>query len=372
MSSRNGRRAGSVEQGVREGAHVVEMQRRRLLGAVVDLVHDRGARGLTVAIICARASLSRRTFYELYEDREACLLGAFEYEVERATRVVEQAVAGREPNREARGAPGALDGGKRGVPGALDWRERVRVGLTALLSFFDSDPGAARLLVVEALSAGEQTLHARQRVLARLIAVVDEGREVAGSARGARQAGAKAKREAGAKKPGRATDPPPLTAEGVVGAVSGVIHARILERGGRVRVPSTRMVDLVGPLMAIVVQPYLGAAAAQRELERPLDVERQPVGAQRLHADPFKDLPMRLTYRTVRVLCSIAEAPGASNKQVARASGITDEGQASKLLTRLHKYGLIDDAGVGPAKGMSRAWSLTARGEGVLQAVGQG
>jgi AcrR family transcriptional regulator/DNA-binding MarR family transcriptional regulator len=333
MSSRNGNRAGSVDEGVREGAHVVEMQRRRLLGAIVDLVHERGARGLTVAMICARASLSRRTFYELYEDREACLLGAFEYEVEQATSIVEQAVASR-----------ALTASTRGGHGALGWWERIRVGLTALLSFFDSDPGAARLLVVEALSAGEQTLQARQLVLAQLIAVVDEGR-----------------REA---KRGR--EPPPLTAEGVVGAVSSVIHARILDREQR---PLT---ELTGALMAIVVQPYLGAAAAQRELERPVEVDQHPIGVQRLHVDPFKDLPMRLTYRTVRVLCSIAEAPGASNKQVARAAGIEDEGQTSKLLKRLHKYGLIDDSGVGPAKGMPRAWSLTERGEGVLQAVGEG
>jgi AcrR family transcriptional regulator len=337
MSSRNGSRAGPidgpVDEAVREGAHVVEMQRRRLLSAIVDLVHDRGARGLTVAMICGRAGLSRRTFYEIYEDREACLLGAFEYEVEQATRIVEQAVANR-----------ALARGTNGARGTFVWREQVRTGLTALLSFFDSDPGAARLLVVEALSAGEQTLRARQRVQAQLIAVVDQGR--------------------GEVK--RGSDPPLLTAEGVVGAVSSVIHARILDGEQR------SLTELTGALMAMIVQPYLGAAVARRELERPPDVDRHPVGVQRLHADPFKDLPMRLTYRTVRVLCSIADAPGASNKQVARASGIVDEGQVSKLLKRLHKYGLIDDAGVGPAKGMPRAWSLTERGEGVLQAVGQG
>jgi AcrR family transcriptional regulator/DNA-binding MarR family transcriptional regulator len=321
MASRNGSRAGPVDEAVREGAHVVEMQRRRLLGAIVELVNERGARSLTVAMICGRAGLSRRTFYELYEDREACLLGAFEYEVEQATRIVEQAVAS-----ETR------------------WKEQVRVGLTALLSFFDSDPGAARLLVVEALSAGEQTLQERRHVLARLVVIVDQGREEA--------------------KQGR--EPPPLTAEGIVGAVSSVIHARILDRDQQ---PLT---ELTGALMAMIVQPYLGSAAAQRELERPLDAQRHPIGVQRLHADPFKDLPMRLTYRTVRVLCSIAEAPGASNKQVARAAGIVDEGQTSKLLKRLHMYGLIDDAGVGPAKGMPRAWSLTERGNGVLQAVGQG
>jgi AcrR family transcriptional regulator len=333
MASRNGSRAGSVDEGVRKGAHVVEMQRRRLLGAIVELVHECGARGLTVAMICGRASLSRRTFYENYEDCEACLLSAFEYEVEYAKSVVEQAVANR-----------ALTQGMNGARRVLGWEERIRAGLTALLSFFDSDPGAARLLVAEALSAGEQTLQARRHALAQLITVVDQGREEA--------------------KLGR--ELPPLTAEGVVGAVSSVIHARILDRDQR---PLT---ELTGALMAMIVQPYLGSAAAQRVLERPLDVEQHPISVQRLHADPFKDLPMRLTYRTVRVLCSIADAPGASNKQVARASGIGDEGQTSKLLKRLHKYGLIDDTGVGPAKGMPRAWSLTERGKGVLQAVGQG
>jgi hypothetical protein len=72
------------------------------------------------------------------------------------------------------------------------------------------------------------------------------------------------------------------------------------------------------------------------------------------------------------VLSSIAGTPGISNKQVARTAGIADEGQTSKLLTRLQRYGLIHDTGVGPTQGMPRAWSLTERGEGVLEAVGQG
>jgi AcrR family transcriptional regulator len=332
MSSRNGSRAGPVDEGVREGAHVVEMQRRRVLGAIVELVYEHGARGLTVATICERASLSRRTFYELYEDREAALLAGFEHEVQQATQIVEQAVAN-----------WALAQGTNGARGKFSWRERIRAGLVALLSFFDSDPGVARLLVVEALSAGEQTLRARRRVLGRLVMIVDEGRTEA--------------------KQGR--EPPPLTAEGVVGAVSSVIHARISDGDQR---PLT---ELTGALMAIIVQPYLGPTAAQRELEKPVTLASPPI-IPRLHSDPFKGLPMRLTYRTVRVLASIADTPGSSNKQVARAAGITDEGQTSKLLTRLRKYELIRDTGIGPAKGMPRAWTLTQRGEGVLQAVGQG
>jgi hypothetical protein len=71
------------------------------------------------------------------------------------------------------------------------------------------------------------------------------------------------------------------------------------------------------------------------------------------------------------VLSSIAESPGSSSRQVADASGITDPGQISRLLNRLRTSGLIQDDGVGPTKGMARAWSLTERGEGILQATGQ-
>jgi AcrR family transcriptional regulator len=333
MSSRNGSRAGPVDEAVREGAHVVEMQRRRLLSAIVELVYEHGGRGLTVATVCARSSLSRRTFYDIFDDTEACLLAAFEDAVQRATQTVVQAAAGE------RRTPMAQHG----------WRDRVRAGLISLLSFVDDDPGAGRLLVVEALSSGESVLQARRRVLAQLVEIVEEGRIEAKQTR----------------------EPPPLTAEGIVGAVLSVIHSRILARDEHPHAPSPRMVELTGPLMAMIVQPYFGSAAAQRELERPVPAAPRAMSP-RPPADPFKDLSMRLTYRTVRVLASIASTPGASNKQVARAAGITDEGQTSKLLKRLQGFRLIEDTGTGPEKGMPRAWSLTERGEGVLQAVGQG
>jgi len=140
--------------------------------------------------------------------------------------------------------------------------------------------------------------------------------------------------------------------------------ARMLARDPR---PLT---ELTGSLMALIVHPYLGSAPAQRELEMATPATG-PIVARRLPADPFKDLPIRLTYRTALVLTSIAQAPGASSRQVADASGITDAGQISRLLTRLRTNGLIEDTGVGPAKGMARAWSLTERGEGMLQATGQ-
>ncbi len=78
---------------------------------------------------------------------------------------------------------------------------------------------------------------------------------------------------------------------------------------------------------------------------------------------------MRITYRTVRVLIAIASGPGASNREIATAAGIQDQGQVSKLLTRLEHLGLVHNEGAGPAKGAPNAWTLTAKGQRVEEAV---
>ena len=199
---------------------------------------------------------------------------------------------------------------------------------------------------MEALGGGERTLNARARVLAQIIAIVDEGRA----------------------QPKVVRDIPPLTAEGVVGAVFSVIHARMLNR----MVPTEnaqRMVELTGALSAMIVQPYLGVAIAKKELERPAPIPKLTVP--KLPADPFKDLPIRLTYRTARVLAAIAAAPGASGKQIARASEITDDGQMSRLLNRLGRAGLIENTGPGPARGEANAWTLTPKGKDVQTVIAQ-
>jgi DNA-binding MarR family transcriptional regulator len=84
---------------------------------------------------------------------------------------------------------------------------------------------------------------------------------------------------------------------------------------------------------------------------------------------------MRVTYRTMRVLMAIAEVDGRgshpSNRQVADGAGITDQGQMSKLLTRLHRLGLIESAGEGSARGGPNAWALTERGRELEGAIGE-
>ena len=302
-----------------------EMQRRRLLTATTELVYERRTDHMTVATVCDRARVSRKTFYDLFDRMDECLLAAFDDGAAQATTVVVQAAAGEQR-----------------------WRERIRAGLGGLLCFLDREPGIGRLLVVEALAAGEQTLHARAHLLAEVIPLVDEGRSEVKAAR----------------------QPAPLTAEGIVGAVCSIVHARMVAGSPSRESKQRPLVELTGALMAMIVQPYLGAAAAQKELQRPLPVAQS--APPHVPADPFKDLPIRITYRTARVLATIAADPGTSNRYIGATAGASDQGQVSKLLGRLERSGLIENHGRGHASGEANAWRLTPRGQAVHAALGDG
>jgi hypothetical protein len=76
-----------------------------------------------------------------------------------------------------------------------------------------------------------------------------------------------------------------------------------------------------------------------------------------------ESLDLRVTYRTLRTLRAIAEQPAASNRVVAAAAGVADQGQMSKLLWRLEGLGLIHNTGRGHLMGGPNAWRLTAHGE---------
>lgn len=296
----------------REGGHVLGMQRRRVLLAMGELLGEIGIEDATVARISKRAGVSRRTFYEAFEDREECFLAAFDQAIERLA--AEIVPAYRSERR---------------------WSARVRAALTVVLEHFDAHPGVARMCVIETLRAGPELLERRRRVLQALSAAVDEGR--------------------GEARPGN--EPQPLAAEGVVGGALAVVHARLLEDDHE------PLVGLANALMAMIVQPYAGPAAARREFERP--APKAAAATENGTKDPFKDLSIRLTYRTARVLATIAEDRGASNRMVADSAGISDEGQTSRLLRRLQSAGLIENLGAGHARGEPNAWRLTRRGEAI-------
>ena len=73
----------------------------------------------------------------------------------------------------------------------------------------------------------------------------------------------------------------------------------------------------------------------------------------------------RLTARTHLVLTVVAEQAGASNREIASASGVRDQGQISKLLARLENHGLLEKTG-GQTQGVPNAWQLTPHGEEIV------
>lgn len=306
---------------------VGEIQRSRLLAGAVATIDELGYPQATVGQITGRARLSRRTFYQMFANRDECFAAVLEELV--ATVVGELAAA-------------SIEG--------LPWRERVRTGVWRILAFFDREPALARVCVVQALRAGPLVLGRREAVLAQLAVVIDEGRTDGGRGDGLT----------------------PVTAEGVVGAAFAIVYAR-LARGD-----SKPLTGLLGELMAMIVLPYLGTVAARRERTRPAPVAPTVEPSTRTAAprgarDPLADVNLRLTHRTARVLEGIAELSrgGAdpSNREVATFAGVTDPGQISKLLRRLERLGLLVNTGAGHAKGEPNAWVLTPKGEQVTQSI---
>jgi AcrR family transcriptional regulator len=312
-----------------------QIQSARIVAAMVDVAAQHGVGYATVARVVARSGVSRRTFYEQFLDREDCFLAAFDRALDRIAAVGAPAYS--RPSR---------------------WAERVRCGLAALLQFLDDESALARLVVVEAFGAGPKVLERRRLGIAQVVAVVDrEGRAAA---------------KAGAA-------PPPLTGEGVIGGALSLIHARLAFPAPAAAAP---LLELLNPLVSLIVSPYLGPAAARRELDRPLpDAIGETYGADRLDlgshgaqsGDPLRELDMRLTYRTVRVLLAIGDLaePGVhpSNRQVGDAAGMRDQGQVSKLLARLRQLGLIENAAEPQIKGEPNGWTLTPRGHQVRATV---
>ena len=108
------------------------VQRAKLLEAMVQVVAEKGYEAATVADAVRVAKVSRGTFYELFESKQACLVAAYRL----GTEVLEERISA-------------------AVTEAKDWREELRLGLRAYLVALSTEPRFARvhLLAWEALGA---------------------------------------------------------------------------------------------------------------------------------------------------------------------------------------------------------------------------
>jgi AcrR family transcriptional regulator len=140
VTTREPRRAGSRSR----QAPARDEQRARLLPAIVEIVARSGYPDAKVADIARRAGVSRATFYELFANKEACLLSAQAEFGERLSDELAARVAGGEPSRAAQSA------------------------LTALVEFAEREPLTFDFLMHEAMLAGPAARAQRDRLMGRL------------------------------------------------------------------------------------------------------------------------------------------------------------------------------------------------------------
>ncbi len=194
---------------------IARSQRERLLEATIRVAAAKGYAAMTVADLTREAGISRTTFYEMFEDKEACFLAAYD---------------------------GIADGLVRRVAAAYEaeegWPLRARAGLAALLEALAAEPDVARLALVDVGAAGPAAQRRYRAALQRLTPFFDEGRDFAPGGRNL----------------------PANTSRMAIGAVAGLIADEVVE--GR----AEYLPQLLSEVLFATLVPYIGPAAATREV----------------------------------------------------------------------------------------------------------
>jgi AcrR family transcriptional regulator len=194
---------------------VARSQRDRLLEATMRIVADKGYAATTVTDLTREAGISRTTFYELFEDKEACFLAAYDNSVDSLVRRISVAYEAQER-----------------------WPDRARAGLETLLEALAADPAQARLALVDVAAAGPAAQRRLRAAVQRLTPFFDEGRDFAPGGRNL----------------------PANTSRMAAGAVVGLISDELV--AGR----TDKLPGLLSDVLFATLVAYLGPDAAAREV----------------------------------------------------------------------------------------------------------
>ena len=136
------------------------VHRARLLDGMARAVAAKGYADTTIADIVREAGVSRRTFYEQFDDKPSALIALYESASLRGLRVLRESI---DPAR--------------------DWQTQVDQALSAYLGSLAQNPVLLRTLFVEILGLGATGLAARRRVHDQMadfmLDVINAGREPA-------------------------------------------------------------------------------------------------------------------------------------------------------------------------------------------------
>ena len=191
------------------GASRRDANRRRALVALAASVGEQGYPDTTVSDVLRRARMSRRTFYDLFNNRAHCFLAAYDH--------------------ARRGAFASLD--HRGDPNE-PWADQLAGTLAQILEYLAARPHYARLLVVDSVSVGPPGVERHERTMRELAELLAHCH------------------------PHRESSQLRLRCEASVGAVHRVVHARIVE-GRADELPT------LAPQLAGLVQELAPAGGAR-------------------------------------------------------------------------------------------------------------
>jgi AcrR family transcriptional regulator len=187
------------------------------MDAMVEVVAERGYPETRVVDIIEAARVSRKTFYEIFADKDDCFLAAYDDALGALYRVTSAAF------ESAPKAP---------------WAERIRIALDAFLGMLAARPATAKFCVVDVLAAGPRALARRDAAVRQFAGFIDTGRAES------------------------AIELPAVTALSLAGGINELLYSEILHGAGA-RLPA-RLPEIV----FWVTQPFLGSDAAQAERKR--------------------------------------------------------------------------------------------------------
>jgi AcrR family transcriptional regulator len=179
-------------------------KRRRMMEAIAALTAERGYEATKIADIVRSAAVARKTLYDNFDGKEDLFLSAVDSVLTEMRVVVEEACARSEPGEEG-----------------------IVAGLSALLDYIAEHPAAARMCMVEAISATPSSARLYDAGMRDFVELLRRG------------------------APGGA-DLPETIEESLVGGVAWILQQQI-RRG-----EAARAGGLLPELSQFVLSPYLG------------------------------------------------------------------------------------------------------------------
>jgi AcrR family transcriptional regulator len=183
-----------------------------MLAAVAEAVTEGGGYArMSVEDIVRRAGVSRRTFYEQFDNKDEAFLAAFDD-----------------------GAKLLLASVRVAVESEKTFPARLIAGFGTFLEVLAASPTFAQLCIVEVLAAGPDAIERRTRVMGEFAKLIDDN----------------------AKLLPRRPKLPALAAEAIVGGVYEAVFRRVAAR------EPERLPELLPDVIELALMPYVGEKQA--------------------------------------------------------------------------------------------------------------